>query len=208
MTNSELKLKAREQLNGKKMNAALMLLVFFIIEGILGAIAEALFPGKTAIINGMQVKQTSAVASIIQSAVGIFLGLGMTSYFMKIARGEDADIMELFSKGNLFIKAFITAILTGLAVFGGMILLIVPGIILAFGYSMITYLYIDNPEIGIIDVMKKSREIMKGHKWQYFCLGLSFIGWMILGVFTIGILYFWLLPYMAVSQANFYESIK
>ena len=49
---------------------------------------------------------------------------------------------------------------------------------------------------------------MKGHKWEYFVLGLSFLGWMILGVFTLGILYFWLIPYMQVTCANFYESIK
>jgi len=208
MTASEIRAKAREQLDGKKMNAALALLVFFIIEGILNAIANALFPGQTAIINGVQMQQQSTVASIIESAVGIFLGLGMTSYYMKIARGEQPEIMEIFSKGNLFLKAFITAILTGFAVLGGMLLLIIPGIILVFAYSMINYIYIDNPEIGIVEVMKKSRQIMKGHKWQFFCLGFSFIGWIILGIFTLGILYFWLIPYMGVAQAKFYDSIK
>ena len=208
MTSSELKLKAKEQLMGKKKNAAIMVLIFIIIEGILGAIVNALFPGKTFVIQGMLVKQTSTVASILELAISVFLGLGMNSYFMKIARGEEADIMDLFSKGNLFLKAFITAILTGLAIFGGTLLLVIPGIMLAFGYSMISYIYIDNPDIGIVEVMKKSREMMKGHKWQFFCLGISFIGLFILGIFTLGILYFWLIPYMAVTEVNFYESIK
>lgn len=208
MTSAELKLKAKDQLMGKKKNAALMILVFVIIESIISGITRTLFPGETALINNIEVQQTSSIASIIQNAVSIFLGLGITSYYMKIARGEQPDIMELFSKGNLFLKAFVTAILTGLAVLGGALLLVIPGIILAFGYSMITYIYIDNPEIGIVEVMKKSREMMKGHKWEYFCLILSFLGWMILGIFTLGILYFWLFPYMGVAQANFYESIK
>ena len=59
-----------------------------------------------------------------------------------------------------------------------------------------------------MDVLKKSKEMMSGHKWDFFVLGLSFIGWAILGIFTFGLLYFWLYPYMQVSFANFYNSIK
>ena len=98
--------------------------------------------------------------------------------------------------------------MAGLAIAFGLIWIIIPGIILALGYSMMSYIYIDNPEIGILDVLKKSREMMKGHKWQYFCLGFSFIGWIILGILTFGILLFWLLPYMSVTRAIFYDSIK
>ena len=50
--------------------------------------------------------------------------------------------------------------------------------------------------------------MMQGHKMDLFVLSLSFIGWMILGVFTFGILYIWLVPYMSVTLANFYNDIK
>ena len=56
--------------------------------------------------------------------------------------------------------------------------------------------------------MKKSREMMKGHKWQYFCLCFSFIGWFLLTPFTLGILLFWLIPYIGVTTALFYDGIK
>ena len=56
---------------------------------------------------------------------------------MKIARGEEPELTELFSKGNIVLKAFVTSILTGLVVLAGTIAFIIPGIILAFGYSMI-----------------------------------------------------------------------
>ena len=49
---------------------------------------------------------------------------------------------------------------------------------------------------------------MKGHKWDFFILNLSFIGWSILALFTLGILCLWLVPYMNVTFANFYNSIK
>ncbi len=212
MTSSELKIKAQELLNGKKKNAAIMLLVFFVISWVLTAVISKIFPGTETVqeFSGMKYTVTTSnpIASIIESFVTIFLSLGMTSYFMKIARGEEPELTELFSKGNILLKAFVTSILTGLVVLAGTIAFIIPGIILAFGYSMINYIYIDNPEIGITEVMKKSRTMMKGHKWQYFCLTLSFIGWILLTPFTLGILIFWLMPYMGVTTVLFYESIK
>lgn len=208
MSSSELKLKSKDQLQGKKGNAAIVVLVYFLVAAVINLIFSRLFPGKTTVYEGIEITSPSTVASIVDCFVTIFLGLGLTSYYMKIVRGEEVSIGDLFSKGNLLLKAFVTSILTGLVVFGGSLLLVIPGIILAFGYTMINYVYIDNPEIGIIEVMKKSREMMKGHKWEYFCLCFSFIGWFILGIFTCGLLYFWLLPYMGVAQANFYESIK
>ena len=193
------------------MNAAITVLVTIIISGIISKVANELFPGKTVTyqeLGDLTITTTSTIASLITSFVGIFLGLGLTSYYMKIARGEDVELTEIFSKGNLFLKAVLSSMLAGIVVFFGTLVLIIPGIILALGYAMISYLYIDNPEIGVVDVLKKSRTMMKGHKWEYFCLNLSFLGWMILGIFTFGILYFWLIPYIGVTQVNFYESIK
>ena len=61
--------------------------------------------------------------------------------------------------------------------------------------------------MGNFDTIKKSKELMKGHKWEFFLLNLSFIGWIILGVFTLGILYLWLIPYMSVTMCNFYNEL-
>ena len=49
---------------------------------------------------------------------------------------------------------------------------------------------------------------MYGHKWKFFCLGLRFIGWILLCCLTFGIGMFWLAPYMQVSAAKFYEDVK
>jgi len=51
--------------------------------------------------------------------------------------------------------------------------------------------------------------MMKGYKWKLFLLQLSFIGWMLLcTLFTLGIGYLWLGPYIGLSTANFYENLK
>ena len=209
MSSSELKMKAKELLMGKKKNAAIMVLVMGLIMGVVSLILGSIFSDK--IVNagfGITYKVQNPIAAILNAVISIFFLLGAISYFMRIARGEEPELKELFSKGSIFLKVLVSSILAGLLITLGSILFVIPGIILAFAYSMIEYIYIDNPDIGITEVMKKSREMMKGHKWQLFCLELSFIGWIILTPFTLGILLFWLTPYMGVTTVLFYDSIK
>lgn len=87
-------------------------------------------------------------------------------------------------------------------------MLIIPGIIASISYSLAQYIMLDEPNLSPMDCIRKSKEMMKGHKGECFCLALSFIGWIILGIFTLGILYFWLVPYMSVTMCNFYNKLK
>ena len=89
-----------------------------------------------------------------------------------------------------------------------MLLLIVPGIIKAFAYSMTPYILKDYPELSANQAINLSIKMMKGHKFDYFYLQLSFIGWGLLSILTLGIGYIWLMPYMYASMAAFYEDIK
>ena len=89
-----------------------------------------------------------------------------------------------------------------------MLLLIVPAIIAAFSYSMVFYILADNPDISPTNALKKSKEMMMGYKWKIFFLGLSFLGWALLAILTLGIGLLWLMPYIQVSTINFYEDIK
>ena len=63
------------------------------------------------------------------------------------------------------------------------------------------------PELTGMQTASKSQELMKGHKGGYFILNLSFIGWAILSVLTLGIGFLWLLPYMQVSFVCFYDAL-
>lgn len=77
-------------------------------------------------------------------------------------------------------------------------------------YSQTSYIIIrDHDDIGVIDSMRYSRKLMKGYKAKLFLLNLSFIGWAILSTLTLGIGFLWLIPYIYVSNANFFlELIK
>ena len=88
------------------------------------------------------------------------------------------------------------------------LLLFIPGIIMAFAYAMTPYILVDNPEMKAIDAIRKSRSMMKGHKFDLFYLELSFIGWIILSILTLGIGLLWLVPYMQTTIAAFYNDLK
>lgn len=74
-------------------------------------------------------------------------------------------------------------------------------------YALTTYIAFDNPNMSAIEVVNESARMMKGNRWKFFLLDLSFIGWAILAVFTLGIGYLWLLPYMQVAIVCFYEHL-
>ena len=89
-----------------------------------------------------------------------------------------------------------------------MIFFFVPGIILALCYSQVPFVLKDHPELSAVQAMKKSREMMRGHKFDYFWLSLSFLGWILLACLTLGLALIWLLPYMVQTLAVFYEDVK
>jgi uncharacterized membrane protein len=73
-------------------------------------------------------------------------------------------------------------------------------------YQNLQKIYLkDHPEYSITEAITESKKIMQGYKWKYFLLHLSFIGWGILSLFTLGIGLLWLIPYMNTSLASFYN---
>lgn len=81
-------------------------------------------------------------------------------------------------------------------------------IVLVLCLSQSYFILYDNENMPLGDIFRTSMDMMDGHKTDYLMLCISFIGWIILGIFTFGILYFWLIPYFFVSLVNFYDKIK
>ncbi len=88
------------------------------------------------------------------------------------------------------------------------LLLIIPGLIKYYSYALTPYLLKDFPELSANQCINLSIKMMKGHKLDLFCLYLSFVGWIMLAVFTGGIGLLWLVPYMSVAEAAFYQDVK
>ena len=149
-------------------------------------------------------------ADFLDSLLGILmmpLGIGTTAFFISLIENTNFEAKDLFKYYHDFVKIIGVTILMGLIVMLGYICFIIPGIILTLSYSLVPIILIKKPELGIVETLKYSREKMQGHKLDTFVLGLSFIGWAILGTLTFGILYIWLFPYMQLTFTKFYLNI-
>lgn len=136
------------------------------------------------------------------------LALGIAIFILSIARGEEAKVSHIFSGFDRFGTALATYLLAVLFIILWTLLLIVPGIIAAFAYSQVWFILADNPEMKAQEAIATSKAMMMGNKWKLFCLGWRFFGWILLCIPTLGIGFLWLMPYMSVSFAKFYDDIK
>ena len=136
------------------------------------------------------------------------LGWGFVVYFLNLIRNDNTDYERLFDGYKDFIRIFLAEFLVNLATGIGMILLIIPGIIIGSGLVMTGFILKDDKEISAVDAMKKSWEMTDGHKGALVLLFLSFLGWIILSIFTLGIGMLFLYPYMQTALAHCYEDLK
>lgn len=101
----------------------------------------------------------------------------------------------------------VSAIGTVLVIVGiiGYIVAIIDIVIKSLYYVLSMFVLRDHEELTGKEIVEKSEELMKGNRWSYVWLFLTFIGWAILACFTLGIGMFWLIPYVQVAQIIFYE---
>lgn len=148
---------------------------------------------------------SSGLATVVIS--GPFM-LGLAGCFLAIVRNGGVKVENLFDGfKNDFLQSFLLGLMTSVFTFLWSLLLIIPGMVKAYAYSMAWYIKNDNPSYDWKQCMDESQRLMMGKKWNLFCLDLSFIGWIIVSVFTCGIGVLWVEPYMQAARASFYESL-
>lgn len=160
------------------------------------------------ILINIAIQMIPGIGQIVAFIIGGAFSLGFANFYLNISRGEDSSFSQMFSGFNNFIPAFVANFLMTLFIFLWLILLIIPGIIAAYAYSMTFFILADEPSLSPLQAITKSKEMMKGYKWKLFCLSCRFIGWAILAMLTLGIGFIWLMPYMGMSFAEFYLDIK
>ena len=123
------------------------------------------------------------------------------------ASNDPFNIERLFDgyRQGQFFRIFTTMLLTTVYTLLWTLQLIIPGIIKALSYALTPYILRDNPQLSGNQAIELSMHMMKGHKWQLFCLCLSFLGWFLLCLCTLFIGVFWLQPYVQSTLASFYE---
>jgi uncharacterized membrane protein len=143
---------------------------------------------------------------IALSVMNLMLYVGATIYSLEICQFRKAGVGNLFDGFGIFGKALLLAVVMILFIYLWALLFIVPGIIAAYRYRLAFYLMIDNPELGPLDCLRLSSEMMAGHKWELFVLDLSFLGWFLLC--TVPGVSIWVEPYTSITYTNYYLALR
>jgi len=153
------------------------------------------------------------LAFLAMLAFRVFLGapleVGATQYYKQAAQ-SDVNMNYLgfaFSKGKygaivkaMFWRWLLTLLWT--------LLLIIPGFVKSYAYSMVPFILGDNPNIGMKRAVELSNRMTRGNKWRVFVLDLSFIGWYLLGVIALFIGVLFVLPYYYSTKAELYLVLR
>lgn len=211
MKNQDYKNSALDALKGSWPESIVTAIVYFAIAAV--CTAPSALQG-----NGSDLLWVSPVLFVAASGSTILLSLlflsplqvGYYNTFKRLHREGDTGLV-----GNLFSQGFgnwghivLGQMLMGIFIFLWSLLLIVPGIIKAYSYAMTPYILVDRPELSVRDAIRLSGRMMSGRKLDLFCLHLSFIGWMLLCILTLGIGILFLSPYMMTAQAAFYQDVR
>ena len=135
------------------------------------------------------------------------LFLGFSIMALNVARGQQVQFVQMFDGFKNYGSALALSLLIYIFTFLWSLLLVFPGIIMSYAYSMSYYILADDPRLGANEARKRSIALMRGHKWRLFCLDFSFIGWWLLCILTLGILSFWIVPYHQTARAAFYRNL-
>lgn len=230
-TSAEIKRMARESLRGHwgMMIGAyvLMILLIYAVEMPFAVVLE--------LNNSLGIAIAFSLVSVLIGLVSLILQSGVLWMHMNLARGQEINLGMMFSQfKNRAYRFILASLLVGLIAIlcfvPGYVLLVwgilfdeaamagVSGLLLIAGtvvylllllrFTLIMYLFMDYPDMGVITAFRESAELMKGNKGRVFYIGLSFIGWVCLGTLSCGIGLLWIMPYMAQTMVQFYLDVK
>jgi uncharacterized membrane protein len=189
---AELKEMAKSQLNGKWGSGVLVTFVFGLVY--FGVNIASIIPFF------------GSVGALLVECV---LEVGFVIVFLNfIKRGDHLEVGDIFKGFDNFGKSLGIVLWTALWTFLWTLVFIIPGIIKNYAYSQSIYIIADNPKVNVLKSMKISMKMTQGYKWQIFVMDLSFIGWGLLCILTLGIGFLWLVPYRNTAWANMYYKLK
>ncbi len=206
---SEYRAQARETLNGRWNEMALVDLVLSAI--VLLCTSPAMLSGRFG--EELYSLFGSCTQLVLSLLIVVPLQFAFYNLLLRYARSEELEGSYLSFCFKDFAANWSKYVLTGLLMTLVLVALLIPTlmigtIILGLAYTIVPFVIRDNPELSAREALRKSRLMMRGHKWEMFVLQLTFIGWALLCIFTCFIGFLWLEPYIATSLAHFYEDVK
>lgn len=136
------------------------------------------------------------------------LQLGMSIYFLNIFYDKPASIENLIEGFKPLLKVLLLYFLISTVTLIGFMLLVIPGVIISLGLSMSYYIFIEEPELTIEEILKKSWKLTDGYKMELFILQIRFIPWYVLGILSFFVGVFFVLPWHQLTLIYYYTLLK
>lgn len=139
------------------------------------------------------------------------LWIGLVACYLDLALKAKPSYARLFLgyRGiEYFLKIVMTEVLQYIMLVLWFLLLIVPGIMKSYSYTMTELILVEHPEYTPLQAITASKEMMYGHRWEFFCLQARFWAWWLLCSFTFGIAALWVYPYYMTAKSKFYLKLK
>ena len=118
------------------------------------------------------------LGNFLSNLATLWVNIGGAIYFLKIARGQPAELNDLFSGGPYYVRILISTVLYALMVYVGLILCVVPGVILALMFCQFYYLIIDRG-LPVFEAFGRAKEVAQGNKLTLFLI------WLLLGAIVL-----------------------
>jgi len=148
----------------------------------------------------------SLIGNLATSLFAVWLGIGQAKYFLKVARGQTAEIGDLFSGGPLFVNILLGSLLVGVIVFVGLLALVVPGVVLALMFSQFYYLILDR-NVPVLESLSQSRELTNGNKLTLVLIWLVAMGLTLLACIPCFLGLIVVVPYLTLMVPVIYLAI-
>jgi uncharacterized membrane protein len=133
----------------------------------------------------------------------------VTKMYIQLARNEKPVIEETVMLGftNKPVRSIILQLLMSIFIFLWALLFVIPGIIKSYAYSMSFYLLHRKPDLNASEAIEMSKEYTDGRKSDLFMLDLSYLLMYILGIFTLFILWLWIIPKHMTARTLYFDEI-
>ena len=201
---------ARESLQGRWNELAVIMLVYVLVSVLFGNVIS--WTGTITHVGWLS-GLGAGVNLCVALLVALPFGFAIMNLCLLITRNETTDETLMQQTFNDFKANWRTYVCSGTLV--TIIICVVGALTLGIGlvifglaYALVPFVIHDNPDIDYREALRTSRMMMRGHKMDLFLLYLSFIGWLLLCVLTLGVAALWVESYIYTSLAHFYEDIK
>lgn len=190
----------------------LMLFLIGIISGVISSPSHAMSNIRVLEVIGQRTGGAGVAAAVLLAfAYGLLItspiGYGVSYAYLKAARSEPLDIRDMFEAFYVYWDAVLASLLVGIIVGFGFVLLIVPGIIFACRLAFTPYLVVDR-HMGVVDAVKESWHMTRGHAWKVFGVGLLAIPIALAGLMFCFVGIIFALIWIKLASASLYHAVS